>query len=202
MRAAGGGATFGTEISGGFEAGFRARFHRTAQGICLHGQVLERDHRFRMALVFDKAAFQYKIFHGRFQLFAGHLQNLFFDHLCGGIDGVSCYDHAAAGKGAGAPVEDVGVAGHQVNVLGIDAQMLGHHLHKGGEMPLALGAYACGHIHLARGLHLHPRALIGADAGAFDVCDHANAHMPTFCPEFRLFFFDELFIADHIQSLL
>ena len=113
----------------------------------------------------------------------------FFAHDLGGlVDGVAGDHRAAAREGAGAPVELVGVAGDDIDVGDGDAELVGGDLGKAGEMALSLRADAGRDAHLAVRLHLHLRALVGADAGAFDVAGDADADVPAFGAQPRLLF--------------
>ena len=56
--------------------------------------------------------------------------------------------------------------------------------------------------HPAAALDLDSGALIGADAGAFDVAHDADAHAPTRSPQLRLLLGNECAIADRLQCLI
>src|SRR4029077_15295530 len=92
-----------------------------------------------------------------------------------GAHGIAGDDRAAAGKGSGAPIELVGIAGDDVDVAHIDAELVRDDLGKAREMPLPLGADARGDADFAVGLHLHLGAFVSPDAGAFDIAGDADA---------------------------
>ena len=102
------------------------------------------------------------------------------------------YWGAATSRGAGAPVELVGIAGHHIDVRHLDADFIGDDLRKAREMALPLGADAGRDAHLAVGLNLDPGALVGADAGAFHVGRDADAETAALRPRPRLLHLDEL----------
>jgi hypothetical protein len=80
--------------------------------------------------------------------------------------------------------------------------VVGGDLGEDGEVALALGADAGGDGDAAVGLDLHPRALVGADAGALDIADQAEADPAAGGPEGRLFLVDEGLVADQLQRPL
>ncbi len=94
-------------------------------------------------------------------------------------------------------MEEIRVPGGHLDVADGHAQMLGHDLGETGEVALPLGADAGGYADLAGGLDLHPGALIGTDAGAFDVYDHADADLPALSPQLRLDLRHEVVVVDH-----
>ena len=93
------------------------------------------------------------------------------------VDGIAGDDRAAAREGAGAPIELIGVAGDDIDVGDIDAELVGDDLRKAREMPLPLGADAGRDADLAVGLHLDLGAFVGPDAGALDIAGDADADM-------------------------
>ena len=105
------------------------------------------------------------------------------------------------GEGAGAPVELGGVAGDEPHIGDVDAELVGHDLRKGGEVALALGADAGGDADAAAGLDRHLGAFVGADAGAFDIGDDADPHVPAFGAQARLLLLEKLVITDHLHCL-
>src|SRR6516165_2304089 len=119
-------------------------------------------------------------------MLGGGAQDLGAHPLRGGMGSVAGHDRAAAGEGTDAPMELVGVAGHHVDVRDRDADLVGDDLGEAGEMALTLRADAGREQHSAAALDLYSGALIGADAGALDVADHADAHAPARSPQLRL----------------
>ena len=83
-----------------------------------------------------------EIFLGAFEMLGGEFQDLLPHRLGGFVDGVAGHHRAAAGKGAGAPIELIGIAGDDVDVGDVDADLVGGDLGEHGEMALALGADA------------------------------------------------------------
>ncbi len=67
----------------------------------------------------------------------------------------------------------IGVAGDNVDVGDRDAKLFGDDLGERCEMPLSLCADAGSNADTAVALHLHPRAFIRPNAGAFDIADNA-----------------------------
>ena len=106
------------------------------------------------------------------------------------------------GEGAGAPVELGGVARDKPHVGDIDAELVGDDLRKGGEVALALRADARGDAHAAAGFDRHLGPLIGADAGAFDIGDDADADVAACRAQARLFLLEELVITDQLHGLV
>ena len=117
-----------------------------------------------------------------------------------GVAGAARHDGAAAGERAGAPVELARVAGDDVHRVDVDAELLGDDLRKRGEVPLPLRADAGRHAHRAARLHRHPRALVGPDAGAFDVGDDADADVSALGAQPRLLVPDEALVADAVSA--
>ena len=111
---------------------------------------------------------------------AREFQRLLAHHLGGFVDGVAGNHRAAAGKGAGAPIELIGIAGDDIDIGDGDAELIGGDLRKHREMPLSLGADPGRDADLAVGLHLNLGAFIGTDAGALDIAGDADADMPAF----------------------
>jgi hypothetical protein len=118
------------------------------------------------------------------------------------MGGVAGHHRAAAREGADAPIELVSVAGYPVDVGDRDTDLVGDDLGEAGEMALALGADAGGEQHPAAALDLDSGALMGADAGAFDIEHHPDAHPPSLGAQLRLLLGDERTIADRIQGLV
>ena len=121
--------------------------------------------------------------------------------LRGRVDGVAGHHRAAAGEGAGAPIELVGVAGDDIDVGDVDAELVGGDLGEHREMALALGADAGRDADLAVGLHLDLGALVGTDAGALDIAGDADADAAALARAARLLFPDELIVADSSSAL-
>ena len=61
-------------------------------------------------------------------MLGGEFQNLLPHRLGGFVHGVAGDDRAAAGERAGAPIELIGVAGDDVDVGDIDAELVGDDL--------------------------------------------------------------------------
>ncbi len=87
---------------------------------------------------------EHEVVLGAFEQVAGEFQRLLAHHFRGFVDGVAGDHRAAAGEGAGAPIELIGIAGDDVDIGDLDAELLGGDLGKHREMPLALGADAGG----------------------------------------------------------
>src|SRR5215472_741108 len=135
-------------------------------------------------------------------MLGGGTQDLGAHLLRRGMGGVPGHHRGAAGEGAHTPMELVGVAGHHVNVGNSDADLVGDDLGEAGEMALTLGSDAGSEQHPAAALDLDSGALIGADAGAFHIKYHANAHTPSRSPQLRLLTGNECAIADRLQCLV
>src|ERR1700685_3216106 len=73
---------------------------------------------------------------------------------------------SAAHKGAGAPVELIGIAGDDIDVANRHAELVGGDLGEHGEMPLPLRADPGRYADFAVVLHLHLGAFVRPDAGA------------------------------------
>ena len=71
------------------------------------------------------------------------------------------------------------LSNHNKNSKGEAPSVTGDDLREGGEVPLPLGADAGDDADAAARLHLHPGPLVGADAGAFDVTNDADAAAPS-----------------------
>jgi hypothetical protein len=69
-------------------------------------------------------------------------------------------------------------------------------------MALPLGADAGCEQQSAAILDLDSGALIGTNAGAFDIEHHTNAHPPSCAPELRLLLGNECLIANRVQRLV
>src|SRR4051794_11616499 len=109
---------------------------------------------------------------------------------------------AAAGESAGAPVELIGIAGDDLHVAHIDAELLGGHLREDCRMALALGADPGRQHHLAACLHAKLHTFIGPDSGSLDIADDADAKVPTRRASLRLLLLQEILIVDGIKRLL
>ena len=126
-----------------FQARLGAGLDRAAQRIGLHRQLAERDRLAAARPTIETCAVrELEVLLGAFEMLGREPQDLLAHHLRGLVDGVAGHHRAAAGEGAGAPVELVGVAGHHVDVADIDAELVGDDLGEGGEVPLALRADA------------------------------------------------------------
>src|SRR5215469_2816598 len=119
-----------------------------------------------------------------------------------GMRSVASHYCASASEGADAPMELVGVPGHHVDVRDRDADLVGDDLGEAGKMALTLGADAGCEHHPAATLDLDTGALIGTDAGAFDIEHHADAHPPSRGPQLRLHLGDEILVADRVECLV
>src|SRR6516162_10653851 len=119
-------------------------------------------------------------------MFGGSSRDFGAHLLRGGMDSVAGHHCGAAGEGADAPMELVGVAGHHVDVGDGDADLVSDDLGEAGEMALPLGADAGCEQQSAAILDLDSGALVGTNAGAFDIEYHTNAHPPSCAPELRL----------------
>src|SRR6516165_332791 len=106
-------------------------------------------------------------------MFGGGPQDFGADLLRRGMGSIAGYHCGAAGEGAGAPMELVGVAGDHVDVGDRNADLVGDDLGEAGEMALTLGADAGCEQYPTTTLDLDSGALIGANAGALDIKDHA-----------------------------
>ena len=85
---------------------------------------------------------QQQIGFSAFEMFGGSSQDFGAHLLRGGMDSVAGHHCGAAGEGADAPMELVGVAGHHVDVGDGDADLVSDDLGEAGEMALPLGADA------------------------------------------------------------
>ena len=113
------------------------------------------------------------------------------------MHGVAGHHRAAAGEGAGAPVELVGIAGDDIDFIDPHTHLVGDDLREAGVVALALRADAGDQAHAAAGLHLHLGAFVGADAGAFDVEHQPQADAAAGGAVGRLSGGEEFVIADH-----
>ena len=109
---------------------------------------------------------------GQAQRLVAHLQR-------GAMDRVAARDQAAAGVGAGAPVELGRVAGDDRDVRRIAAERVGGDLGERRAVPLPLRRQARRHQHLAARFDTDVRALVGTDAGALDVAAESEPEVAT-----------------------
>ena len=101
----------------------------------------------------------------------GNLLGLGLDLVQRLHDGRAAHADGARAIGAHAERHAARVAVHDVHVLHRDAQARGHHLRKGGLMPLAVAVRAGEHRHAARGVHPHLAAFKQPGACAQSACD-------------------------------
>src|SRR5262249_8567214 len=118
------------------------------------------------------------------------------------VHGIAGDDRAAARERAGAPIELVGIAGGDIDIGDVDAELVGDDLGKDGEVPLPLRADAGRDIDLAVRLHLYLGAFIGTNARAFDIAGNADADMAALGAQPRLLLGEEFFVVDHRQRLV
>ena len=90
--------------------------HRAAHRIGLERQLAELDRLAGNADDRDLAVGDFQILLGAFEMLGGELQDLLPHRLGGFVDGVAGDHRAAAGEGAGAPIELIGVAGDDIDV--------------------------------------------------------------------------------------
>ena len=118
-----------------FESRLGAGLHRAAHRVGLERQLAELDRLARNADDRDLAVGDFKIFFGAFEMLRGELEDLLPDRFRRFVDGVAGDDRAAARKGAGAPVELIGVAGDDVDIAHVDADLIGGDLGKAVKCP-------------------------------------------------------------------
>jgi hypothetical protein len=90
----------------------------------------------------DLAVFEHQVLFGAFENLTCKFQRFLAYRLGCFVDRVTRNHGAAAGKGAGAPIELIGVPSNDVDLGNSDAQLIGGDLGQGGEMPLSLRSYA------------------------------------------------------------
>src|SRR3990172_3442837 len=118
------------------------------------------------------------------------------------MDGVAGDDRAPAGEGARTPVERIGVAGDNLDIGQFDPQLFGGDLGEAGEVTLPLSPDAGRDADFAGGLDLDAGALIGSDAGPFDIGHDADAGMASLLAQPWLLFLDEIVIPDQPKGVL
>ena len=128
VHAARGGAARRAEILRRFEARLGAGTHRAAHRIGLERQRAELDRLAGNADDRDLAVGDFQILLGAFEMLGGELEDLLPHRLRRLVDGVAGHHRAAAREGAGAPVELIGVAGHDIDVAHLDAELVGDDL--------------------------------------------------------------------------
>ena len=183
-----------------FKAGLGAGLHRAAHRIGLDGELAEAHRLAGDADDRHRAIGDHEVLLGAFEVLRGEPQDLLAHRPAGLVDGGPRHHRTAARKGAGAPVELVGIAGDDIDIANVDADLVGRDLGEAGEMPLPLGADSGGDADLAARLHLHLGALIGADAGALHIAGHADADAAALRREPRLLVPEEVVIADEFQG--
>ena len=67
-------------------------------------------------------------------MFGGEPHDFLPHRFCRLVDGIARHHRTAAREGAGAPVELIGVAGHDIDVAHLDAELIGDDLGETGEM--------------------------------------------------------------------
>src|SRR4029453_19073031 len=102
------------------------------------------------------------------------------------MDGVAARHEPTARVGAGAPVELPGVAGDHGDLTRIAAERVSGDLGEGGVVSLARGGQSRRYQHAAARLHSHMRALVRANARAFDVAPDPDAEVPSLGSGLRL----------------
>ena len=184
------------------ETRFGAGTNRAAHRIGLEGERAELDCLSGYADDRDPAIGDFKIDLGTFEMLGRKPNDFLPHHFCRLVDGIAGYNGAAARKSAGAPVKLIGIAGDDIDIAHLDAELIGDDLGEAGEMSLPLCADAGRHVHLAIGLHLDLGAFVWSDARTLDIAGDTNAHVPTFCAQARLFFIEKFPIADHIKRFI
>src|SRR5207253_653211 len=104
----------------------------------------------------------------------------------GDPDRVAARDEAAAGEGAGAPVELPSVAGDDRDVGGVAPERVGGNLGECRVVSLALGGEAGGHVDLAARLDADLGSLVRPDARALHVAADPEAEVAPLAPRLRL----------------
>ena len=102
-------------------------------------------------------------------------------HITGSfVDGIASHHGAAAGKGARAPIELVGVTRDDINLIHAHAKLLRHDLREAREVTLSLRAHARNDRDTPTAHHLHLRAFIWTNTCPFHISDNSYAHMFAF----------------------
>ncbi len=185
-----------------FQPRLGAGLDRAAHRIGALGEFAEPDEFFGDADDRDLAVGEDEIVFRTFERLAGELQRFLPHGARGFVDRIAGDNRAAARKRAGAPIEPIGVAGDDIDVGDIDAELVGDDLRKAREMPLPLGADPGGDTDLAVGLHLDLGAFVGPDAGAFDVAGDADADVAALRASFGCSSLEEIGIADRFERLV
>ena len=185
-----------------FESRLGSGLHRTAHRIGPGRKLAELDRLSRHADDRHFAVDNFKILLGALEMFGGKLQDFLPDDFGRLVDGVAGNHRAAARKGAGAPVELIGIAGDDVDVANRHAKLVGGDLGEHGKMPLPLRADPGRDADFAVVLHLNFGALVGANASALDVTDNADADVASLRAQSRLLLGEEVTVANHLQRLV
>src|SRR5215468_8280764 len=135
-------------------------------------------------------------------MFGSDLENLPSHRLCGLVHRISGNDGAAARKGAGAPVELIGIACDHIDIAHFDPNLVGNDLREAGRVALPLASYAGRDAYFAVGLYLDLGALVRSDAGTFDIASNTDPGVAALRPQPRLLFIDEFAVADEIERLV
>ncbi len=123
-------------------------------------------------------------------------------NLRGFVDGVTSYDCAAAGERARAPIELVGVARDDIDLIDIHAELFGDDLRETREVTLSLRANSRHDRDASTAHHLHLRAFIRTNARAFHIRDDTNANVFAFGAQLRLDLVDELVIVHSFERFI
>ncbi len=98
-------------------------------------------------------------------------------------------------------MEMIGVAGDDIDIATSTPSLIGHDLRETRKVSLPLRADPGGDADLAVGLHLDPGALVGPDAGAFDITGDADADVTALRPQLcACSLLQELVVADRLPA--
>ena len=130
MHAVRRGAARRSEILRGFQSRLGAGLDRAAHRIGALRKFAEPDEFFGDAGDRDLAVGEHEVVLGTLKGVAGEFQGFLAHRERGFIHGIARHHRAAAGKGAGAPIEAIGIAGDDIDIGDLDAELIGNNLRK------------------------------------------------------------------------
>ena len=142
VDATGSGASFWTEIAGRFQTRLCPRLDRAAHRIRLACEFTQRNGHARKVLHFHHSIGEFEFIFGRVEMFGGEFENFLAHNFRGFIDRIARNDRAAAGERPRAPIELVGVACDDIDLVYIHANLLRDDLRETREVTLSLRANA------------------------------------------------------------
>ena len=104
-------------------------------------QFTQRNGHARKVLHFDHAIGEFEFIFGRVEMFGGKFENFLAHNFRRFIDRIARNDRAAAGERPRAPIELIGVARDNIDLIDIHAELLCDDLRKTREVTLSLRAH-------------------------------------------------------------